>query len=85
MIDPVAAALAVGSREELASFLLDLAQRARSGQTPVENESSWDMIEAAAYWSEGMEDFLRARSEDVDRLSPWPVVALVFSAGLVYE
>ena len=85
MIDPVAAALAVGSREELATFLVDLAQRARSGQTPIENETSPDMIEAAAYWTEGMDDFLRVRGEDVSSLSPWSIVALIFSAGLVYE
>lgn len=85
MIDPVAAALAVRSQEELVAFLIDLAQRARSGQTPVENETSPEMIEAAAYWTEGMGDFLRVRGEDVSSLSPWSIVALIFSAGLVYE
>jgi len=85
VIDPVAAALAVGSREELVAFLLDLAQRARAGRTPVENETSPDMIEAAAYWTEGMEEFLLARGETLSGLSAWSIVAMIFSAGLVYE
>jgi hypothetical protein len=85
MIDPVADALAVGSKEELTDFLVSLAQRARAGQTPVENETSPDMIEAAAYWTEGIEDFLLARGMNLQELSAWSIVAMIFSAGLVYE
>jgi hypothetical protein len=83
--DPVAAALAVGSREELVAYLVDLAQRARAGRTPVENVTSVDMIEAAAYWTEGMEEFLLARGQTLSGLSTWSIVAMTFSAGLVYE
>lgn len=83
--DPVAAALAVKSPEELSAFLVDLAERARAGLTPVENESSPDFVEAAGYWSENVIEFLRARNVDVDDVSPWSIVAMTFAAGLVYE
>jgi hypothetical protein len=51
----------------------------------VENETSPDLIEAAAAWTEGIEDFMETRGYDMTRLSPWAIVALIFSAGLVYE
>lgn len=85
MTDSVGKALAVESRAQLIEFLTELAEGARSGSAPVENESSADMIEAAAAWAEGMEKFLGARDVDLSQLSAWTVSALLFSAGLVYE
>jgi hypothetical protein len=83
--DPVTTAAAISSREELVEYLVNLAERARAGNTPVENETSPDLIEAAAAWTEGIEDFMETRGYDMTRLSPWAIVALIFSAGLVYE
>jgi hypothetical protein len=83
--DPVEVALAVDSAESLSAFLLDLAERARNGSSPVENETSLRMIEASAYWVEGMEEFLLARGRALSGISPWAMIAMIYSAGLIYE
>jgi hypothetical protein len=57
------------------AFLVDLAQRARTGGTRVENPSSVAMIEASG----------SARGRDIANLTPWAAVAMVYSAGLAYE
>jgi len=82
---PVDVAWEVDSPSKLAEFLVDLAERARDGKTRVENPSSVAMIEASGAWVEGIEGFLAARGRDVTKLSPWAAVAMVYSAGLVYE
>jgi hypothetical protein len=81
----VATALAIGTPDQLSAHLVELAARARAGLTPVENEASPDLIEAAGYWSENAVEFLRARGVGIDDVSPWAIVAMIFSAGLVYE
>lgn len=82
---PVDVAWEVDSPSKLAEFLADLAERARTGETRVENPSSVAMIEASGAWVEDIEGFLSARGRDVAALSPWAAVAMVYSAGLVYE
>jgi hypothetical protein len=75
----------IGSRAELVAYLTNLAENARAGNTPMENKSSPDLVEAAAAWTEGIEDFMETRGYDIARLSPWAIVAVIFAAGLVYE
>ncbi|HEV2377015.1 MAG TPA: hypothetical protein VGS19_33240 [Streptosporangiaceae bacterium] len=82
---PIDTAWEVDSPSKLAVFLADLAERARNGKTPVENPSSVEMIEASGAWVEGIERFLSARGYDAANLSPWAAVAMVYSAGLIYE
>jgi hypothetical protein len=81
----VSVAWEVDSPSKLAEFLVDLAERARNGETRVENPSSVAMIEASGAWVEHIESFLTARGRNVAELSPWAAVAMVYSAGLVYE
>ena len=83
--NPVDTAWEVDSPAKLAEFLVDLAERARTGKTRVENPSSVAMIEASGAWVEDIGDFLAARGLDIVGLSPWAAVAMVYSAGLVYE
>jgi len=83
--NPVDAAWEVDSPAKLADFLVDLAQRARTGRTRVENPSSVAMIEASGAWVEDIDDFISARGRDIANLTPWAAVAMVYSAGLVYE
>jgi hypothetical protein len=82
---PIEEAWAVDSPARLAEYLADLAARARQGKAPVENESSLSMIEAAGAWVEDIDSFLSSRGKDIAELSPWAAVAMIFSAGLVYE
>jgi hypothetical protein len=83
--DPVEAAIAVDSPASLSQFLLDLAARVRNGQSPIENESTLPMVEASAYWVENIEEFLLSRGRRISEISPWAAVAMVYSAGLIYE
>ena len=83
--ESIEAAIAVDSPAALSGFLLDLAMRVRSGQSPIENESTLPMIEASAYWVENIEEFLISRDRRISDISPWVVVAMVYSAGLIYE
>ena len=82
---PVDIAWEVDSPAKLAQFLDDLANRARNGETRVENASSVEMIESSGAWVKGIERFLTTRGRNVTDLSPWAAVAMVYSAGLVYE
>jgi coproporphyrinogen III oxidase-like Fe-S oxidoreductase len=83
--DRVAAAMAVDSPAALSAYLLDLARRVRSGKSPIENDATLPMVEASAYWVENIEEFLVSRGLRVSDLSPWAAVAMVYSAGLIYE
>lgn len=83
--NPVDVAWEVNSPSKLAEFLADLADRARNGGIRVENSSSVAMIEASGAWVDGIEGFLAARGRNVAELSPWAAVAMVYSAGLIYE
>jgi hypothetical protein len=84
-MNPVDVAWGVDSPGRLSDFLLDLADRARRGESPVENDSSLAMIEAAGSWVESIDAFLANHGKSVAELSPWAAVAMVFAAGLVYE
>jgi hypothetical protein len=64
---PVDVAWEVDSPAKLAEFLADLAERARSGETRVENSSSVAMIEASGAWVEDIGNFLSARCRDCSR------------------
>jgi hypothetical protein len=75
----------VTSPADLAEFLMELAERGRHGEIRVENTLSLEMIEASGAWVEGIESFLAARHRDIAGLSPWAAVAMVYSAGLIYE
>ena len=86
MSSPIEAALAVTSREELIGYLANLAERARRGVIPVENPSTPDFIEASSAWLEGLDSFLRHHTGEAAPEAPsWSTIAMVFSAGLVYE
>jgi hypothetical protein len=83
---PIEAALAVSSREELVAYLEGLAENSRAGIMPVENPNTSDFIDASAAWLEGLDPFLREHTGEGAPASPsWAIVAMVFSAGLVYE
>jgi hypothetical protein len=82
---PIEIVWAVNSPSRLAEFLIDLAERARNGTIRIENSSSVAMIEASGAWVEGIESFLLSRGKDITELSPWAAVAMVYSAGLIYE
>ena len=78
-------AQAVASRADLVAYLVDLSSRVRDGRTSVENASVPDFIEAAAYWSQGMDGFFLNRGEEVPDAPSWAMIAMIFSAALVYE
>ncbi|MEU6964999.1 DUF7660 family protein [Streptomyces chrestomyceticus] len=84
--NPIEAALAVKSQEGLVEFLADLAESARLDRVPVENPQTSEFIEASSAWLEGLDGFMRQHTGEGAPESPtWATVALIFSAGLVYE
>jgi hypothetical protein len=85
MTDAVAVAMSIASRQDLVEYLTSLSARARAGEARVENPLSVDLIEAGAYWAEGIDEFVSKRGACVEDLSGWALVAMVISAGLVYE
>lgn len=86
MTRPIEAALAVRTREDLIAYLEDLAEGSRSGGIPVENTNTSDFVEASAAWLEGLDPFLRHHTgEGVPDSPSWAIIAMIFSAGLVYE
>lgn len=53
---------------------------------PVENPGIADFIEASGPWLEGMDAVLRHHTGEGEPDSPtWSIIAMIFSAGLVYE
>jgi hypothetical protein len=82
----IEAALAVTSREQLVAYLTDLAEDCRRERIPVENPDTPGFIEASAAWLEGLDAFLRRQTGAGAPESPtWAIIAMIFSAGLVYE
>ncbi|MGH3312415.1 MAG: DUF7660 family protein [Streptomyces sp.] len=75
----------VQSRDDLYRFLVDLAQRVKSGEFPMENESSVDYVKAAAYWIRSMHGFFANRGEQVPADPEWSTIAMIFTAAFVYE
>jgi hypothetical protein len=79
-------AMNVRSRAELVIYLSSLAEKARAGTIPVENPNTADFIEASGAWLEGLDSFLRRHTGEGEPDSPsWSIIAMIFSAGLVYE
>jgi hypothetical protein len=78
-------AQAVASRDDLVAYLIDLSSRAREGRTAVENASTPEFIEAAAYWTRAMDGFFANRGEEAPEAPSWSTIAMIFSAALVYE
>lgn len=78
-------AQAVASRADLVAYLIDLSSRVRDGRAAVENGSAAEFIEAAAYWTRGMDGFFSNRGEEVPETPSWAMIAMIFSAALVYE
>jgi hypothetical protein len=78
--------LAVKSREDLVRYLFDLADEARRETEAVENPQTPDFIEASGAWLEGLDAFLRRHTGEAAPEAPtWSIIAMIFSAGLVYE
>jgi len=78
-------AQAVSSQDDLVRYLTDLAARVREGRATVENDSAPEFIEAAAHWTQAMDGFFSNRREQVPNTPSWSLVAMIFSAALVYE
>ncbi|MET7463115.1 hypothetical protein [Nonomuraea sp. NPDC005501] len=86
MASPIEAAMAVTTREELVAYLANLAEKSREGEIPVENVQTCDFIEASSAWLEGLDTFLLRHTGQSAPSSPsWATIAMIFSAGLVYE
>lgn len=78
-------AQAVTSRADLVRYLADLAARVGDGRVAVENESAPEFIDAAGHWVQAMDGFFSNRGEGVPDTPSWSLVAMIFSAALVYE
>lgn len=78
-------AQAVASREDLVAYLIDLSSRVGTGRLPVENVYTSEFIEAAAYWIREMEGFFSNQGVQVPNVPSWALIAMIFSAALVYE
>jgi hypothetical protein len=77
---------AVGSREDLARYLVSLAARLREGDLSTENPSTDAFIDAAGRWTESMDGFFsNVLKEPVPDSPDWSMVAAMFRAALVYE
>jgi hypothetical protein len=75
----------VRTREDLTAFLNVLAARIRSGDVAVANSSAADLIDGAAGWIEDLDGYFLNRGEEPPVEPSWAIIAMIFSAGLVYE
>lgn len=82
-LDPDVAS--VQSREELSAFLIDLAERVRERTFPATNTEAPDLIASAGYWVRAMDAFFANRGEQMPEAPDWSMIAMIFSAALVYE
>jgi len=75
----------ITSHAKLILYLNELVTEVRNKSISVENPSTEDFIEAAGAWLEGAERFLEKLGEDPPIKPTWSLIAMVFTAGLIYE
>ncbi|MFD5317076.1 hypothetical protein [Streptomyces sp. NPDC127098] len=75
----------ITSRQDLAAYLLQLAQRVERGELRQENERSVDYVRAAAYWTRSMHGFFANQGKETPEQPDWALIAMIFSAAFVYE
>ena len=77
---------AVESREDLARYLIILAERLREGSISTENPSTVAFLDAAGRWTKSMQGFFsNILNAPVPESPDWSMVAAIFRAALVYE
>ncbi|EHY87323.1 DUF7660 family protein [Saccharomonospora azurea] len=76
----------VQNREDLARFLIDLAEQIRDGRLAIENAATVDFVDSAGRWARSMDGFFsNVIGESVPETPDWAMVAAMFRAALVYE
>lgn len=75
----------VESRSDLATFLEQLAERARSSPQSIPNLELSFYLSGAAGWTSDMHGYFLNRGESVPDEPTWALVAAVFAAAAVYE
>ncbi|WP_433410580.1 DUF7660 family protein [Saccharomonospora azurea] len=74
------------SREDLARYLIGLAEQIRDGHLAPENVVTSDFVDSAGRWTRSMEGFFEnVIGEPVPETPDWALIAAIFRAALVYE
>lgn len=75
----------VRSRQDLIEFLNGVTEDLRAGRLVVENSTVPSFVGGMAGWLEDMDGYFRNRGEEPPESASWRLLAMVVSAGLVYE
>jgi hypothetical protein len=76
----------IESREDLARYLVGLAEKIRKGEISIENPATDDFVASAGRWAKSMDGFFNnILREPVPENPDWATVAAIFRAALVYE
>lgn len=84
-MEPISNPNSVHTRQELADFLSTLAARVEGGRQLVENGDAASILEAASAWISDMDGYFENLGKEVPDEPNWSLVAMIFSASLVYE
>lgn len=83
---PDARVNSITSREDLARYLVELANEVRSGDLVAENVTVESLVGSAGRWTQAMDGFfVNVMREPVPERPDWAMVAAIFRAALVYE
>jgi len=75
----------VRTRDDLEGYLAELSEKVRLGKITVENATSVELLEAACAWIADMDGYFLNRGEPVPHDPSWALIAMIVSAGLIYE
>jgi hypothetical protein len=75
----------VKSRHELVEYISALAESVRAGEVAVENDTTADLLGAAAAWIRDYDGYFMNQDKQVPEVPDWSLIAAIFSAALVYE
>ncbi len=75
----------VRTRQDLVEYLESLGRRVKEGRVPVENDTAAALILGVSGWISDMDGYFRNQGQEPPDIPDWNLIAVVFTAGLVYE
>lgn len=76
---------AIKNRQDLSEFLIEIADRVRSGSLEWENSDPVTYLEALSAWISDMDGYLQNRGEGVPANPTWQMIARIIVAASMYE